>query len=312
MNDMATGSAGRSFKLAGTLVEHASTNATGAMLRKRTGAPRFNPLVPVKSGIGAPLFIVHGVAGVVMELFPIGKLVRSQGPVYAIQARGLDGADAPFNSLTEMASYYAGSIREVQPRGPYILAGYSFGGVVAFEMAHQLSTAGEKVALLALLDSYTHPRSWPLSCRIGVLRSRIAYRASLAAKVPIGQTVNYYLGRLGDISRDRFRKHLRTLVPRGIGNEELPEAAQRVKDSCYAAWDRYRPSYYPGKITFLKAGTNWRYPEDPRTIWRNLAGEFEMHTVPGEHSELVGPSAEHLADRISLCMERAVEPNGAE
>jgi acetoacetyl-CoA synthetase len=311
MNNMATGSAGGSFKSA-TLVEHASTNATGVMPQKQTGASRFNPLVLLKSGIGAPLFIVHGVAGVVMELFPIGKFVRSQRPAYAIQARGLDGADAPFDSLTEMASYYADSIRDVQPHGPYILAGYSFGGVVAFEMAHQLSTTGEKVALLALLDSYTHPRSWPLSCQIGVLRSRIAYRTSLAAKVPIRQTVDYYLGRLGDISRNRFRKHLRALAPLGLGDEELPEATQRVKDSCYAAWDRYRPSYYPGKITFLKAGTNWRYPDDPRTIWRNLADEFEMHTVPGEHSELVGPNAEHLANRISLCMERALEPDGSE
>jgi acetoacetyl-CoA synthetase len=216
MNNMATGGAGRSFKSAGTLVEHASTNATGVMPQKQTGASRFNPLVLLKSGIGAPLFIVHAVAGVVMELFPIGKLVRSQRPVYAIQARGLDGADAPFDSLTEMASYYADSIRDVQPHGPYILAGYSFGGVVAFEMAHQLSTTGEKVALLALLDSYTHPRNWPLSCHIGVLSRRIAYRTSLAAKVPIRQTVGYYLGRLGDISRNRFRKHLRDRAP-GLG-----------------------------------------------------------------------------------------------
>ena len=312
MNNMATGSAGGSFKSTGTLVEHASTNATGVMLQKQTGAPRFDPLVLLKSGIGAPLFIVHGVGGVVTELFQIGKLIRSQRPVFAIQARGLDGADAPFDSLAEMASCYADSIRDVQPRGPYMLAGYSFGGVVAFEMAHQLSTTAEKVALLALLDSYTHPRSWPLSCRIGVLRSRIAYRASLAAKVPIRQTVGYYLGRLGDISRNRFRKHLRALAPLGSGDEELPEATQRVKDCCYAAWDRYRPRYYPGKITFLKAETNWRYPEDPRIIWRNLADEFEMHTVPGEHSELVGPNAEHLANSISLCMERALEPNGSE
>ena len=221
---MATGSVGGGFKSTGTQVEHPSTNATGVMLQRQSGAARFNPLVPLKSGIGGPLFIVHGVEGLVMELFQIGKLVRSQRPVYAIQARGLDGADAPFDSLAEMASYYADSIRDVQPRGPYILAGYSFGGVVAFEMAHQLSTTGEKVALLALLDSYTHPRRWPLSCKIGVLRRRIAYRISLAAKVPIRQTGDYCLGRLGDISRNRLRKYLRALSPLGIRDEELPEA----------------------------------------------------------------------------------------
>ena len=68
----------------------------------------------------------------VTELSQLGRLIQSRRPVYAIQPRGLDGADVPFDSLAEMAGYYVDNIREIQPCGPYMMAGYSFGGVVAF------------------------------------------------------------------------------------------------------------------------------------------------------------------------------------
>jgi len=167
---------------------------------------RFTPLVLLKYGTGDPLFIVHGLGGAVAELAPLGRLMPSLRPVYAIQARGVDGDEPPFDSLVDMANYYLDNLKDVQPRGPYLLAGYSFGGVVAFEMAQQLAKAGEKVALLAMLDSYTHPRSWPLDSRIGVLWRRIANQASIAATVPARQTVAYIARRLGDVGRN-LRRH---------------------------------------------------------------------------------------------------------
>ena len=202
-----------------------------------------------------------------------------------------------------MARYYTDNIKDAQPRGPYLLSGYSFGGVVAFEMARQLQAAGEKVALLALLDSYTHPRNWPPLCRVGVLCARIRYRASLLTRLPLKETIAYYNGRLRDITGTR-RRHARGFAPSA---DQPPTATQRVVDGCYVAWRQYRPSFYPGKITFLKGGRNWSYPQDPGNIWRGLADEFEMHIVPGEHQELVGLAAEHLARRISLCLEQTRE-----
>jgi acetoacetyl-CoA synthetase len=276
-----------------------------AVLRvEKMRLPHFNPLVLLKPGTDAPLFFVHGGAGGVQELFPLGKLVRSTRPIYAIQARGLDGADPPFDSLAQMASYYTDNIKDIQLRGPYLLAGYSFGGVVAFEMARQLRNAGEKVALLALLDSYTHPQHWPASCRVGVLCAKIKYRASLATRVPMRETINYYLRRLQDMTGASRRKYARGLAPMSIADKQLLAAVSRVRDGCYVAWNQYRPNFYPGKITFLKAGRDWRWPQDPGKIWRDLADEFEIHIVPGDHQEIVGLAAEHLARRISLCLEQ--------
>src|SRR4029077_8750398 len=84
------------------------------------------------------------------------RLARELGtdqPVYGLQARPLGGeSQAPHPTIEEMAAEYLEAVRSLQPAGPYLLAGYSFGAVVAFEMARQLTGAGEEVAMLALLD----------------------------------------------------------------------------------------------------------------------------------------------------------------
>jgi len=92
----------------------------------------------------------------------------------------------------------------------------------------------------------------------------------------------------------------------------LPLAVRRVIECGESAWARYQPQFYPGKITFLKAGTSVRYPKNPGRIWRKLVGDLEVHTVPGEHLELVGMHAERLARRLSLCVEGALGPDGVE
>jgi acetoacetyl-CoA synthetase len=278
-----------------------------AAAAQRTSEVPFHPLVLLKPGIGNPLFIVHGLGGNVWELADLGRLIPSRRPVYAIQAKGLDGTEAPLESLAEMAGFYVQVIREVQPRGPYMLAGYSFGGVVAFEMAHQLADAGADIALLVLMDSYTHMLNWPRAVRMAVWRSRIANRIAVAMRISIWQTLDYYRRRARDIHRN-LRKYGRVLGPLGFQSKELSPAVQRVIECCDAAWIAYRPRFYPGRITFLKAGVNVRFPKNPKAIWGGLARELVIHTVPGEHVELVGPKVERLAQRLSLCMDEALGP----
>ena len=73
-----------------------------------------------------------------MELAELGRLIRYDGPIFAIQPRGLDGVERPHRTVAEMAEYQVGVIRDTQPHGPYRLAGYSFGGLVAIEVARKL------------------------------------------------------------------------------------------------------------------------------------------------------------------------------
>ncbi|MFH8978767.1 amino acid adenylation domain-containing protein, partial [Streptomyces sp. NPDC017890] len=112
-------------------------------------------LLPLRTtGTRPPLFCVHPWAGL---SWPYAGLLRTLGddrPLYGLQARGLARAEEPPASVGETAEDYLTRIREVQPEGPYHLLGWSFGGLVAHEMAVRLREAGEEVALLTLLDSY--------------------------------------------------------------------------------------------------------------------------------------------------------------
>ncbi|MBV9330104.1 MAG: alpha/beta fold hydrolase, partial [Alphaproteobacteria bacterium] len=173
------------IRLPVTVIYDAPTVAQQAELICSDATPEFSPLVQLKPGAGRPLFIVHGFGGTVFELAPLGRQIAWKGPVYAIQARGIDGREPPLTSVEQMASLYLSAVKEVQPQGPYLLAGYSFGGLIAFEMARLARAANDKVGLLLLIDSYPHPAHWPSRARRDQRRRKFAARARRAATHPL-------------------------------------------------------------------------------------------------------------------------------
>src|ERR1700723_776119 len=115
---------------------------------------RFSPLVLIKAGGETPpIFIVHGLSGFV-QFRELADHIQTNHPIYGIQAQGIDGMAEPLERVEDMAQLYVETLQELCPYGPYILIGYSFGGLVALEMAQRLSGGGKKIALLALLDTY--------------------------------------------------------------------------------------------------------------------------------------------------------------
>jgi acyl transferase domain-containing protein/thioesterase domain-containing protein/acyl carrier protein len=117
---------------------------------------RFTHLVPMhrgEGGTGTPFFLVAGMFGNVLNLRHLAQLIGGDRPFYGLQARGLYGEDRPHDNFPDAARDYLAELRQVQPRGPYLLGGFSGGGLIAWEMARQLEEAGEDVALLALLDT---------------------------------------------------------------------------------------------------------------------------------------------------------------
>ncbi|MET0399319.1 MAG: non-ribosomal peptide synthase/polyketide synthase [Longimicrobiaceae bacterium] len=118
------------------------------------GAPGTGPLVPLRAGGGKrPLFVVHGVGGAVRSYGELAGHLGPDRPLYGLQSRGLGGEAAPLATIAEMAADYCRAVREVQPEGPYLLGGWSMGGVVAFEMARQLEAAGQRVERVVLVDT---------------------------------------------------------------------------------------------------------------------------------------------------------------
>ena len=111
---------------------------------------RYLPLVALKAGEDLPpVFFIHGLGGSIAELFPMARRMTYPGAVIGIQASGLAGKASPHASVERMAAEYLREVKAYQPEGPYYLCGYSFGGLVAFEMARQLGKRETNSAWLA-------------------------------------------------------------------------------------------------------------------------------------------------------------------
>src|SRR5579863_7045378 len=149
---------------------------------------RLPPLVLLKDGVEQPpLFVTHGLGGSVIDFFQVVKHIRTSHPIQGMQSKGIDGTEEPFDRIEDMAEFHLDAIRKVQPHGPYLLAGYSLGGLVTFEMAQRLVAAGEKVALLAMLDSYPDIRYLSLAQRARLVTRLTTRRAATAMKLPAGE-----------------------------------------------------------------------------------------------------------------------------
>ena len=115
-----------------------------------------SPLVLLeRGGPSTPFFFVHPVGGTILQYRALARGLGVQRPFYALESPALEGNPLPHDiSIEALARNYLDAVRTAMPKGPYLLGGWSFGGLVAFEMAQALRHAGEEVALLALLDSH--------------------------------------------------------------------------------------------------------------------------------------------------------------
>ncbi len=119
----------------------------------------WDSLVALKpTGTKPPLYIVHGANHQVLIFDALAQFMDKDQPVYGLQSRGLNGVDEPHDSIDQMAADYIKEIVASNPKGPYALAGFSYGGIVAYEMARQLRAQGKKVTILAQFDTYVFPQ----------------------------------------------------------------------------------------------------------------------------------------------------------
>jgi acetoacetyl-CoA synthetase len=262
----------------------APTIASLAAILRSEREDRFSCLVPVLRGEGRSLFLVHGLSGTVLELTSLLQALRGGRPVSVLQAKGLDPAAIPHVSVEAMAAHYLDEIRAFQPSGPYALCGFSFGGLVAYEMARRLVAEGECVELLALIDTDIYPRHLPwaewcayCSSRLSLFARNLAFspRRALAAEVKgIGNAIVLRLG----------------LGPRweNPGLALLPPLIRRARRACEQAFADYRPRSYPGAVTYFRASERNPRMCDPLGVWRRMA-DLEVMPLDGGHVDLVQP-----------------------
>ncbi|HEX8814399.1 MAG TPA: thioesterase domain-containing protein [Terriglobales bacterium] len=275
-------------------------SALAAVLDEATEL-RLPALVPLREGSARPpLFVTHGLGGSVIDFFQVIKHMQTPHAIQGMQAKGVDGLEEPFDSIEDMAEFYLDAVRQVQPHGPYLLAGYSLGGLVTLEMAQRLTAAGEEVALLAMLDSYPDIRYLSFVERGRLLARLATKRAATAMKLPFGEAVSLMLRP----SRRRARvPKVSYQLPVDVS---LSPAMQRARECAYQALTKYRPKFYAGRIRFVRAAVPTDFPADPTPVWANLAAQFEVETVPGDHLGIMATHYDKLAATISRYVDEAM------
>jgi acetoacetyl-CoA synthetase len=301
------------------MIYRAPTIRMLATLLDEPGVPRFPPLMLLKPGRqGPPLFLAHGLGSSVMEFFPLVSKLEIDRPIYGLQARGTDGVEEPSNRVEDAALFFLDAIKHLQPRGPYLLVGYSLGGLITLEIARRLSENGETVALLVLMEAFPHARYLPLGQFMGVARRKLQRHLSVVLGLALPDALSYLKRRTKNVfPRSRSRKAGRLISdpacdpdPRSQEDRRLRDhprfVRHLIRDTDWLALARYRPHFYSGNIKFVRAEEILHLPDDPAAVWANMAGKFEVETVPGDHFGILTTHCEELAAVLSRYVREAL------
>ncbi|WP_319825122.1 polyketide synthase [Thalassovita sp.] len=280
--------------------------------KQKKQARRFTHIVPMHAGEGGPktpFFLVAGMFGNVLNLRHLAHLLGHDRPFYGLQARGLYGEDAPHDDLVRAASDYIAEMRQVQPKGPYMVGGFSGGGITAYEIAQQLKAAGEEVSLLVMLDT-------PLPVRRPLTRQdRMAIqKQELKAGGPA------YVARWA-MNRIRWE------IAKRRGQAEAQQAShsfhnERIEAAFLASVAKYQVRPWDGPLALFRpplvgkwevAPSRWVNDERAYVLadndWTQHAPRIEVYEVPGDHDSMVlEPNVRVLAARIRACIDRAETP----
>jgi thioesterase domain-containing protein len=241
--------------------------------------------VPIQpKGDLPPLFCVAGLGGNTLNLLPLAMAMGPRQPFYGLQHRGVDGVLAPHRTIQAMAREFVNDIRKVQARGPYYLAGYSAGGLAAYEMASCLRERGETVGLLILLDTYNPLVSkWAWNRRIqahwerfkGVGGAYLWWRAVRSTKAKVETLRRMIRARLAEVNRFEYRM-------------------DAVIEATHEAERRYVPPKLDVPVSLLQtdfavpAAEGIGYPLHESNGWRDyVLGKLEISVVRCQHEALV-------------------------
>lgn len=306
-------------------------------------APLGPNIVPIReTGSRRPLFFVHPAAGIVFPYFELARRLGPEQPFYGLQAAGLDGDEEPDARVEDMAARYLPQILAIQPEGPYLLGGYSFGCYVAYELALRLQQRGAEVALLALVDEGAPveghrptvseiTRLWLGSAGrsfLGHLRDYIYLRTRQPSPDrpprPAG-SISIFRARPDGLRQSTLRaivqrSAMAALLPADAHETALDQPAMRplfellvlhLKETF-----RYAPSApFRGPATLFKSDWSvdrpfWeRADSDPTLGWsRLISGPLNIRRISGDHlAVLRDPHVGRLADELA----QAIAATGA-
>jgi thioesterase domain-containing protein/acyl carrier protein len=247
----------------------------------RTARPGVIDLQP--HGDRCPLFCFPGAGGHSVTFAPMAAHVGPKHPCYGLTVPGLDGKQKPLEHVEEIAAAMIKSMRLVQAKGPYQLAGYSFGGLVAYEAAQQLTAAGEIVSLLAIYDTFT-----PAGLVLRPRWQRLALHASIMATRP-GRR-EYVREQL---KRRRAEREAQTAGYEGGVNTTMGRFAMETELANTRAAARYRPRPYSGSVLLFRAtefsmqAIFYKIDTSSNGWGALIGGRVRIVDLPGKHLSIL-------------------------
>ena len=264
--------------------------ATSALLQQGSW-PELSPLMLVRAGNQAPALFIEAHD-------TIANRIRSRHPIYSLRNEDTS------SSVAELAQSYLSAIDRIESGGPYLLAGYCFGGLIMFEVAHRLLERGHAVARLVLVDTYPHPRYWALRAKLESSARRVKFHTLAAMKLPIAEIVPYFVGRCPGLIKHVREGYVEVNAATGVERNTLVP----LRRDAY-----YEPRYYPGKLTLVQS--EWQ-PEFlgsanvPKLLWGKLVQTLEVHRIACDHTQLFTSHAGELAKCLSSLFDVAPSSSG--
>ncbi len=279
----------------------------------------FAELLPIRTaGNGTPLFCIHPVSGLAWGYSGLIRHIDPMHPIYGLQSFGAKGS-ARAGTLIALAAHYVGLIQDIQPSGPYQLLGFSFGGLVAHEIARLLEQQGESVSFLGLLDAYPYLATTgaaPVDSETimhdeegELVRAALGFLGLQADALGEGAGMDDLVGHLTEIYDIGGRQ-----TPGDIGSPaELVARLRAVTESNLALARTHRPGLVSAEMFFVRAtermdGAASAYLDDrPEAWWPFVAGALDRTDVPCGHQEMLDVgSLEQIGPQISRRLNLAV------
>jgi surfactin family lipopeptide synthetase A len=290
-----------------TIFEAPTIEQQAFLLRNSDSTPRPSAVVPIQPAGPKPPFFFFGLdTGPVF--LPLARRLGTEQPVLCVGLTVIEASQLPTPySMEDIAACAAKHVREVQPQGPYCLGGLCAGALMAYEVARQLMTQGQEVALLALFEPQPPSCPDPRAKRFlfDLLYQRLKFHFGNLQHLEIREAPRYLRGRSKTII-DRFKRrawHSFHHVRSRMNNGRL----RNLGDVLYLAASAYRAQPYAGRVALFQAtsrpaGRDW----DQQLVWQELATGLEVHEVPGYHDSIfLEPNVETLANQLSDCLYEA-------
>ncbi len=295
--------------------ENATIENTARLIRKDYIPGAISNLIPIQpKGQHCPVFMVHAISGGALCYLALSRRLGPEQPFYGFQAVSADDVQGEkCISIEERAARYIQAMKTVQPEGPYLLGGWSFGGFVAYEMARQLVEQNEHIALLALLD--IEPRTRFDEANDPQTDTELLILIANDSMQQEGQSFDVRFEEIRHLSPD---EQIKCVLDSMVRFELLPPEITVAQAREFLQGQRrrgeslreYELKPYPGKITLIR-GLNPAVavaePEDPTLEWSQFSPQaVQVYTIPGDHQNLIYPPyVDKLAEVLAFCISQA-------